>query len=94
LSHWAFLEVLEYVGKLGILIAIITFFYPGCSQRKQATESAKQAAAGRAQVVEIPSELLSKAKFKVESTHYIYGRELRLIANAPITGLAPTATAP
>lgn len=45
LSRWAFLEVLEYIGKLGILIAIITFFYPGCKERRQAVESAKQAAA-------------------------------------------------
>jgi uncharacterized protein YjbI with pentapeptide repeats len=45
LSRWAFLEVLEYVGKLGILIAIVAYFYPGCSERKQTTESAKQAAA-------------------------------------------------
>jgi|ERR1039458_4230268 hypothetical protein len=45
LSRWAFLEVLEYVGKLGILIAIIAFFYPGCKERRQAVESAKQAAA-------------------------------------------------
>mgnify|MGYP003383572972 CR=1 FL=1 len=36
--------------------------------------------AGQEEVVEIPSESLAQAKFKVESTHYIYGRELRLIA--------------
>jgi uncharacterized protein YjbI with pentapeptide repeats len=45
LSRWAFLEVLEYVGKLGILIAIVSYVYPGCRDRKQATESAKQSAA-------------------------------------------------
>lgn len=45
LSRWAFLDVLEYVGKLGILIAIVAYFYPGCSERKQAIDSAKQAAA-------------------------------------------------
>ena len=45
LSRWAFLEVLEYVGKLGVLIAIIAFFYPGCKERRQALESAKQTAA-------------------------------------------------
>jgi hypothetical protein len=44
LSRSAFLEVLEYLGKLGVLIAIVTFFYPGCKDRKQALESAKQAA--------------------------------------------------
>ena len=45
LSRWAFLEVLEYIGKLGILIAIVAFFYPGCKERRQAVESARQAAA-------------------------------------------------
>jgi uncharacterized protein YjbI with pentapeptide repeats len=44
LSRWAFLEVLEYIGKLGILIAIVTYFYPGCSERRQAADSARQAA--------------------------------------------------
>jgi len=43
---------------------------------------------GQPEVFEIPSESLRQAKFKVESTHYIYGPELRSIAEAPnkITG--------
>jgi len=45
LGQWAFLEVLEYLGKLTILISLILWIYPGCKERKQATESAKQAAA-------------------------------------------------
>lgn len=45
LSRWAFLEVLEYLGKLTILISLILWIYPGFKERKQATESAKQAAA-------------------------------------------------
>ncbi len=49
---------------------------------------------GQEEVIEIPSESLSRAKFKVESTHYIYGRELRLIANAPNQGaVAPDSKA-
>ena len=36
LGRSAFLECLEYLGKLGILIALITWFYPGCQDRKQA----------------------------------------------------------
>ena len=44
LGRWAFLEVLEYVGKLGILVAAIAYIVPGCHERKQAAESAKQAA--------------------------------------------------
>jgi hypothetical protein len=39
-------------------------------------------AVGQEEVIEIPSESLLQANFKVESMHYIYGRELRLIANA------------
>ena len=39
-------------------------------------------AAGLEEVVEIPSESLSQVKFKVESTHYISGRQLRAIAHA------------
>src|ERR1017187_4247913 len=42
LSCWAFLEVLEYAGKLGILIAAIAYIYPGCSERKQAAEDSKK----------------------------------------------------
>src|ERR1039458_8574365 len=38
LGQWAFLEVLEYVGKLGILLAVITWFYPGCQERKSAVD--------------------------------------------------------
>ena len=38
LSRWAFLEVLEYVGKLGILLAVVAYLYPGCEERKQATD--------------------------------------------------------
>jgi uncharacterized protein YjbI with pentapeptide repeats len=45
LSRWAFLEVLEYLGKLTILISLILWIYPGFEQRRQAVESAKQAAA-------------------------------------------------
>jgi uncharacterized protein YjbI with pentapeptide repeats len=45
LSRWAFLEVLEYLGKLTILISLILWIYPGFEERKQATESAKQSAA-------------------------------------------------
>ena len=44
--------------------------------------------AGQEEVIEIPSEALSHAKFRVESTHYIYGSELRLITNAPNQGAA------
>jgi hypothetical protein len=45
LSRWAFLQVLEYLGKLTILVSLILWIYPGFQQRKQAAESAKQAAA-------------------------------------------------
>jgi len=45
LSRWAFLQVLEYLGKLTILISLILWIYPGFQERKQAAESAKQAAA-------------------------------------------------
>jgi hypothetical protein len=38
---------------------------------------------GQPEIFEIPSESLKQAKFKVESTHYIYGPELRSIAEAP-----------
>jgi hypothetical protein len=38
---------------------------------------------GQPEVFEIPSESLRQAKFKVESTHYIYGPELRKLAEAP-----------
>ena len=45
-SYWlgrlALLEVLEYVGKLGILIAAVTYIYPGCTERKQAAEDSKK----------------------------------------------------
>jgi hypothetical protein len=37
--------------------------------------------AGQPEIFEIPSESLRQAKFKVESTHYIYGPELRSIAD-------------
>jgi len=39
--------------------------------------------AERPEIVEIPSERLAGAEFKVESTHYIYGPELRRIAEGP-----------
>jgi len=42
LSRWAFLAVLEYVGKLGILFVAIAYIYPGCEQRKQAAEDSKK----------------------------------------------------
>jgi uncharacterized protein YjbI with pentapeptide repeats len=45
LSRRSWVEVLEYIGKMGILFAAIAYIYPGCEQRKQATENAKQAAA-------------------------------------------------
>lgn len=45
LSRWAFLEVLEYLGKLSLLVALIMWIYPGCRERREAAESAKQAAA-------------------------------------------------
>src|ERR1035438_2542026 len=45
LSHRAFLEVLEYLGKLTILVSLILWIYPGYKQRRQAAESAKQTAA-------------------------------------------------
>jgi uncharacterized protein YjbI with pentapeptide repeats len=38
LSRVALLEVLEYIGKLGILLAAIAYIYPGCDERKQAAE--------------------------------------------------------
>ena len=44
LNRWAWIKVLEGVGKMGILFAVIAYIYPGCEERKQATESAKQAA--------------------------------------------------
>ena len=45
LSRWAFLEVLEYLGKLSLLVALVVWVYPGCQERKQAAENSKQAAA-------------------------------------------------
>jgi hypothetical protein len=42
---------------------------------------------GEAQVVEITSERLCQAKFKVESTHFIYGSQLRSIAGIPNQGV-------
>jgi hypothetical protein len=45
LSRLAFLKVLEYLGKLTILISLILWIYPGWKERRQGTESAKQAAA-------------------------------------------------
>lgn len=45
LSRWAFLEVLEHLGKLSLLVAVVLWIYPGYMQRKQVTESAKAAAA-------------------------------------------------
>lgn len=45
LSRWAFLQVLEYLGKLTILVSLILWIYPGFKERKQAADSAKQAAA-------------------------------------------------
>lgn len=42
LSRVALLEVLEYVGKLGILFAVIVYIYPGCDERKQAAEDSKK----------------------------------------------------
>lgn len=45
LSHREFLKLLEYLGKLTILVSLILWIYPGFQQRRQATESAKQAAA-------------------------------------------------
>ena len=44
LSRWTLVKVLEYVGKMGILFAVIAYIYPGCEEREHATESAKQAA--------------------------------------------------
>jgi len=40
LSRWAFIEVLEYIGKLGLLGALIVWFYPGCHLRQQAADDA------------------------------------------------------
>lgn len=45
LSGLAFLKVLEYLGKLTILVSLILWIYPGFQERRQAAESAKQAAA-------------------------------------------------
>ena len=44
LSHREFLKLLEYIGKLTILVSLILWIYPGFQQRRQAAESAKQAA--------------------------------------------------
>jgi len=45
LSKREFLKLLEYLGKLTILVSLILWIYPGFQQRRQAAESAKQAAA-------------------------------------------------
>jgi Pentapeptide repeats (8 copies) len=35
LSHWSFLEVLEYLGSLGVLVAVIFYFAESGDRRKQ-----------------------------------------------------------
>jgi uncharacterized protein YjbI with pentapeptide repeats len=45
LSRLRLVPALEYVGKLGLLLALLLWLYPGCKQRKQSAESIKQAAA-------------------------------------------------
>src|SRR5690348_542469 len=42
LSKWAFLMVLEYLGKLALLVSLILWVYPGYQQRKQAAENSKK----------------------------------------------------
>jgi hypothetical protein len=45
ISRLRLVPALEYLGKLGLLLALLSWFYPGCIQRKQSEQSAKQAAA-------------------------------------------------
>src|ERR1700722_15948016 len=46
ISYWfgkrAFVEVLEYLGKLSLLVALILWIYPGIKQRKQAAEDSRK----------------------------------------------------
>ncbi|MDB6057452.1 MAG: pentapeptide repeat protein [Verrucomicrobiales bacterium] len=42
LSKRAFLKVVEYLGKLTLLVSLILWIYPGIPQRKQAADDSKK----------------------------------------------------
>jgi len=45
LSKRRLVRALEFIGKLTLLAALVSWIYPGCKERRQSAESAKQAAA-------------------------------------------------